>query len=119
MLNAPTSLVSERLADGSVLIVRDRMHPAPQPPGTAPQPPVTAPQPPGTAPQPPGTAPQPPGEPLGLSSAARRSGVSFDGAAAAGSEPFRTGSAVPSEPFRPARRTGGVQIRGPVFAEDA
>ena len=110
MLNAPT--VSERLADGSVLIVRDRMHPAPQPPGTAPQSP-------GTAPQPPGTAPQPPGEPLGPSSAARRSGVSFGGAAAAGSEPFRTGSAVPSEPFRPARRTGGVQIRGPVFAEDA
>ena len=76
---------------GSVLIVRDRMHPAPI-----------------TAPEPPITAPQPPGEPLAPSSAARRSGVSFDGAAAAG-----------SEPLCPARRTRGVQIRGPVFAEDA
>ena len=89
MLHAPK--VSERLADGSVLIVRDRMHPAPI-----------------TAPEPPITAPQPPGEPLAPSSAARRSGVSFDGAAAAG-----------SEPLCPARRTRGVQIRGPVFAEDA
>jgi hypothetical protein len=100
ILHAPK--VSERLADGSILIVRDRMHPAPQPPG----------------------------EPLAPSSAARRSGVSFGGAAAADSEPFRTGSAVPGESFRTgsavpgesfrsARRTGGVQIRGPVFAEDA
>jgi hypothetical protein len=89
ILHAPK--VSERLADGSILIVRDRMHPAPQPPG----------------------------EPLAPSSAARRSGVSFGGAAAAGSEPFRSGSAVPGESFRSARRTGGDQIRGPVFAEDA
>ena len=89
ILHAPK--VSERLADGSILIVRDRMHPAPQPPG----------------------------QPLAPSSAARRSGVSFGGAAAAGSEPFRSGSAVPGESFRSARRTGGVQIRGPVFAEDA